>query len=148
MHDGQRRRHQLPELLDAVGQPGLLRRGARPHRHQERDGHAPVDLRGGWSRTTSAEPAEPTGLLVALDLATGNPRLTWSHPNVGDVRYFRIYRDNCCDLADRYNSTGNATSWVDPNARRRPAPLLGHRGRHRPGINESQPSNAFDWPIP
>ena len=103
--------------------------------------------------TTSAEPDKPTGLLVTLDLATGNPRLTWSHPNVSDVRYFRIYRDNCCNVADRYNITsGNATSWVDANAgvgtHRYWVTAVGSATTSPPGISESQPSNAFDWPIP
>ena len=102
--------------------------------------------------TTSAEPARPLLLVVTPDLATGNPRLSWSHPDVSDVRYFRIYRDDCCDVEDRYNvTTTNATSWVDSNAgagtHRYWVTAVGSAGTSPPGISESQPSNAFDWPI-
>jgi fibronectin type 3 domain-containing protein len=100
--------------------------------------------------TTSVEPARPTLLVVTPDLATGKPKLSWSHPNVSDVRYFRIYRDDCCDVEDRYNiTTTNATSWVDPNAsagtHRYWVTAVGSATTSPPGISESQPSNAFDW---
>ena len=103
--------------------------------------------------TTSAQPANPSNLIVTLDIATGNPRLSWTHPNVSDIRYFRIYRDDCCDVEDRYNITSsNATSWVDPNAglgtHRYWVTAVGSTSTSPPGISESQPSNSFDWPIP
>jgi prepilin-type N-terminal cleavage/methylation domain-containing protein len=100
--------------------------------------------------TTSAEPAQPLLLVVTPDLATGKPRLSWSHPNVSDVRYFRIYRDDCCEVDDRYNITAtNATSWVDPNAsagtHRYWVTAVGSTTTSPPGISESRPSNSFDW---
>ena len=96
---------------------------------------------------TSTQPAAPSLLLVLPDLSTGAPRLDWVHPDPGSVRFFRIYRDSCCTPADRYNLTSsNATNWTDPNAT---------SGLHRywvtavgPGLNESQPSNHFDWVTP
>jgi Tfp pilus assembly protein PilV len=54
-------------------------------------------------------PAKP--LTVAL---VGNT-LTWLTIDT-NVRYFRIYRDNCCAVADRYDRTnGNVLTWTDPN---------------------------------
>ena len=55
------------------------------------------------------------------------------------MRFFRIYRDNCCAVADRYDATpGNATTWTDPNP---------GTGAHTywvtavgPTLNESSPS--------
>jgi prepilin-type N-terminal cleavage/methylation domain-containing protein len=102
----------------------------------------------GESQTISAtEPDRPDTLLVLPDLSTGKPRLTWQHPDTSAVRYFRIYRDACCNPADRYDATtSNATSYIDPNA---------PSGTHRywvtavgPGISESQPSNSFDYLVP
>jgi prepilin-type N-terminal cleavage/methylation domain-containing protein len=101
---------------------------------------------------SSTQPDNPNTLLVLPDLSTGKPKLTWLHPNTSAVRYFRIYRDNCCNPADRYDITttsgvpSNATSYIDPSA---------PSGTHRywvtavgPGISESQPSNSFDYLVP
>jgi hypothetical protein len=96
---------------------------------------------------THTEPAAPFGLLIVPELSTGKPRLSWSHSNVGAVRYFRIYRDACCSPADRYDATtSNTTSWVDP---------AGPSGLHQywvtavgPGLNESLPSNQFEGLVP
>jgi type II secretory pathway pseudopilin PulG len=93
--------------------------------------------------TAPAAPLIPILLPVALDASTGKPQLNWAHLNLGSVRFFRIYRDQCCDVDERYDATpGNATSWVDPN----PGP-----GTHRywvtavgPTLNESSPSNSAD----
>jgi len=95
----------------------------------------------------STEPDRASLLVVSADLSTGKPKLTWSHPSVGSVRFFRIYRDACCSPADRYDATTtNTNTYTDPSA---PA------GLHRywvtavgPGISESQPSNSFDWLVP
>ena len=85
---------------------------------------------------------------IFCDLAQYNPE-TREVLLLGQVR---IYRDACCNPADRYDITStagvpsNVTSYVDPNA---------PSGTHRywvtavgPGINESQPSNSFDWLVP
>ena len=97
---------------------------------------------------SSIQPDSPTGLAGAPDLATGRPSLSWSHPDTGAVRYYRIYRDNCCSPADRYDATaaGTTTTWIDTNA---------PSGTHRywvtavgPGINESQPSGSVDVVVP
>lgn len=96
---------------------------------------------------SSTEPDGPALLTVLPDLATLKPRLNWTHPNTGAVRYFRIYRDACCNPADRYDQTsGNQTSYIDPDA---------PSGTHRywvtavgPGISESLPSNSFDYLVP
>jgi prepilin-type N-terminal cleavage/methylation domain-containing protein len=87
---------------------------------------------------SSTEPDRPTGLTLGTD-GSGAPMLTWSHPDVASVRYFRIYRDDY--PADTYYdvTSGNATTWVDPNP---------GGGGHKykvtavgPGLNESQASN-------
>jgi type II secretory pathway pseudopilin PulG len=93
--------------------------------------------------STPAAPDQPVLLPVALDSETGNPQLTWTHLNLGSVRFFRIYRDNCCTLADRYDSTvANGTQWVDPNpgntAHRYWVTAVGST------LNESSPSNHVD----
>jgi prepilin-type N-terminal cleavage/methylation domain-containing protein len=97
---------------------------------------------------SSTEPDRPALLTVLpaglLDL---RPKLNWTHPDTSAVRYFRIYRDACCNPADRYDTTsGNATTYTDPAA---------PSGTHRywvtavgPGISESQPSNSFDYLVP
>jgi hypothetical protein len=97
--------------------------------------------------TSSTEPARPTGLLVLPDLSTGLPKLTWSHPSLASVRYFRIYRfsgTTCCTRSQRYTYTpDNGTTWTDP------APITGAVNyvvtAVGPGLNESQGSNLFPW---
>jgi hypothetical protein len=87
---------------------------------------------------SSTQPDQPTGLTLGTDVS-GAPMLTWSHPNLASVRFFRIYRD---DLpADKYYdvTATNVTTWVDPN----PAGG-GHKYKVTavgPGLNESQVSN-------
>jgi len=95
--------------------------------------------------TPSAAPTAPLLLPIALEASTGKPQLNWTHFALGSVRYFRIYRDHCCDIADRYDSTAdNATTWTDPDP---------GTGSHRywvtavgPTLNESSPSNSADAP--
>ena len=102
--------------------------------------------------TSSTEPARPLGLLVLPDLATGLPKLMWSHPNTAAVRFFRIYRysgtgGSCCTRAQRYSLTPDSgTTWIDPQ----PASGLVHYvvTAVGPGLNESQGSNEFDWLTP
>jgi type IV pilus assembly protein PilV len=101
--------------------------------------------------TVSTQPADPTLLTVLPDLSL-RPVLNWSHPSVGSVRFFRIYRitgtsGSCCAVADRYDLTsGNTpTSWTDPNP-----PATGTQVQYwvtavGPGLNESTPSNAVTW---
>jgi prepilin-type N-terminal cleavage/methylation domain-containing protein len=99
-----------------------------------------------YQTLSPTEPDRPTFLLATTDL-TLKPKLSWTHPNVSAVRYFRIYRDACCNPADRYDQTAdNSTNYTDPNA---------PSGTHRywvtavgPGINESQPSGSVDWVVP
>ena len=65
--------------------------------------------------TTTSTPSAPSLLALSTDLATGNPRLTWTNLDT-NVRYYRIYRDTCCAIADRYDrTTGAVLTWVDPN---------------------------------
>jgi Tfp pilus assembly protein PilV len=92
-------------------------------------------------------PAAPVLDPIVLDPGTGNPQLKWTHPALATVRFFQIYRDQCCGVADRYDSTPtNATSWVDP----KPGGQV-----HRywvtavgPTLNESNPSNYADSFLP
>jgi hypothetical protein len=89
----------------------------------------------------------PTGLAGTADPSTGNPNLSWTHVNPAGVSFFRIYRDNCCRVADRYDATsGNAFSWTDPR------PGTTNRAYWvtavGPNLNESPPSNRFDWVQP
>jgi len=52
---------------------------------------------------------------AAPSLSYVSGQLSWTHPD-GNVRYYRIYRDTCCAIADRYDRTsGNQTTWTDPN---------------------------------
>jgi len=87
---------------------------------------------------SSTQPDSPTSLTLGTDVS-GAPMLTWSHPDLASVRFFRIYRD---DLpADKYYdvTATNVTTWVDPN----PAGG-GHKYKVTavgPGLNESQVSN-------
>ena len=95
----------------------------------------------------SVPPVAPVLLPIAAETATGNPRLTWTHPDIAGVRFFRIYRDACCNVNDRYDSTpGNGTSWVDP------APgATTHRywvTAVGPSLGESGPSNSADSALP
>jgi Prokaryotic N-terminal methylation motif len=93
----------------------------------------------------STPPFAPLTLLVTPDPGTGNPKLDWTHLDLPGVRFFRIYRDGCCDLADRYDSTPtNGTSWVDPNP--------GNNQSHQywvtavgPDFAESDPSIPGVW---
>ena len=93
--------------------------------------------------TAPAAPLSPVLLPVGVEASTGNPQLSWAHLLPGTVRFFRIYRDQCCAIGDRYDSTAsNQTSWVDPNP---------GNSSHRywvtavgPGLNESSPSNFAD----
>jgi len=58
---------------------------------------------------TNTVPGTPSALVL-----TG-ATVTWLNldPN---VRYYRIYRDTCCAVVDRYDRTaGNVLSWTDPN---------------------------------
>ncbi len=94
-----------------------------------------------------AAPAPPLLLTGTADASTGNPSLSWTHPNAAGVRFFRIYRDNCCSVANRYDATSsNALSWTDTNP--------GTTNRQYwltavgPTLNESVPSNRFDWVLP
>jgi len=92
-------------------------------------------------------PLPPVLLPIALDASTANPELTWTHLFLGNVRFFQIYRDQCCGVADRYDSTPtNATSWVDPNpggqVHRYWVTAVG------PTLNESDPSNYADSFLP
>jgi type II secretory pathway pseudopilin PulG len=65
--------------------------------------------------TAPAAPLPPTLLPIAIG-PSGNPELDWLHLDLGSVRFFRIYRDSCCDVDDRYDATpGNSTHWVDPD---------------------------------
>jgi type II secretory pathway pseudopilin PulG len=90
-------------------------------------------------------PAAPSSLTVTSDARTGNPLLQWTHPDFTTVRFFRIYRDNCCNVADRYDSTPtNGSSWVDRNP--------GNNTSHKywvtavgPTFNESAPSPQGNW---
>jgi type II secretory pathway pseudopilin PulG len=90
-------------------------------------------------------PAVPITLVVAPDPETGNPRLEWTHPDLAGVRFFRIYRDGCCSLSNRYDSTPtNGTHWVDPNP--------GNNQSHQYWVTavgqdfaESDPSPAGAW---
>ncbi len=98
---------------------------------------------------SSADPAPTTPVLLPITLLsdTGDPRLNWTHLFPDSVRFFRIYRDQCCDVADRYDSTtGNGTTWVDPNpgssAHRYWVTAVG------PTLNESSPSNSADSVLP
>jgi hypothetical protein len=99
----------------------------------------------GTVASTAAAPAAPLTLLALPDPSTGDPKLTWTHLSLASVRFFRIYRDNCCNVADRYDSTtGNGTSWVDPD----PGVGLSHRywvTAVGPAFNESGPSPRADW---
>jgi prepilin-type N-terminal cleavage/methylation domain-containing protein len=98
---------------------------------------------------TSTQPSEPTGL--GYPPLSTVPALSWGHPDVGAVRFFRIYRatgtsGSCCSVAQRYDlTTGNITSWTDPNP-----PAFGVTVRYwvtavGPGLNESTPSNDVTW---
>jgi prepilin-type N-terminal cleavage/methylation domain-containing protein len=100
--------------------------------------------------SSSTEPASPS-LLTALPDLSLKPVLNWSHPSAGSIRFFRIYRitgtsGSCCAVADRYDVTsGNGTSWTDPNP-----PATGEAVRYwvtavGPGLNESTPTNAASW---
>jgi prepilin-type N-terminal cleavage/methylation domain-containing protein len=111
-------------------------------------GSLPRESDFGQTQTiSSTEPDRPDSLAVGADPSTGKPQLSWAHPNVSAVRYFRIYRDACCSPADRYDVTKtNATTYTDPAA---------PSGTHRywvtavgPGISESQPSNNVDYLVP
>ena len=97
--------------------------------------------------TSSTEPAEPD----SLSIQSGAPVLTWSHSDLSSIRFFRIYRitggsGGCCNVGDRYDLTsGNVTTWTDPNP-----PALGTTVRYwvtavGPGLNESTPSNDVSW---
>ena len=93
--------------------------------------------------SAGSAPLAPILLPVALDTSSGNPQLTWTHLNQAGVRYFRIYRDHCCDIADRYDSTSsNGLTWTDPNPgntqRRYWVTAVGA------DLNESSPSNHAD----
>jgi type II secretory pathway pseudopilin PulG len=83
----------------------------------------------------TAQPDKPT--ITTLLLTVSSPTFQWTHPNLANVRFFRIYRDG-----ERYDLTnGNVTSWTDPN----PAGLV-HRYSVTavgPGLNESQLSNEI-----
>jgi len=97
--------------------------------------------------------APPPPLLmspIAIDDETGNPELSWTHPDPDGVRFYRIYRDTCdpgppvvCGVEDRYDATpSNGTTWTDLN----PGATT-----HRywvtavdPTFNESPPSNSAD----
>jgi hypothetical protein len=93
--------------------------------------------------SASSAPLAPILLPIALDTSSGNPKLTWTHLLPSSVRFFRIYRDHCCDLADRYDSTSsNGLSWVDPN----PGTVTHRYWVTAVGsdLNESDPSNHAD----
>jgi prepilin-type N-terminal cleavage/methylation domain-containing protein len=92
-------------------------------------------------------PLVPLTLAGTPDPSTGNPALTWTHASPAGVRFFRIYRDSCCSVADRYGATaGNALSWTDPKPgtanRKYWVTAVG------PTLNESAPSDRFDWVRP
>ena len=100
--------------------------------------------------SSSTQPAAPSLLLALPDLSL-RPTLSWSHPDVSSVRFFRIYRvlgtsGSCCATADRYDLTAdNTTSWTDTNP-----PATGVQVRYwvtavGPGINESTPTNGANW---
>lgn len=88
---------------------------------------------------STTQPDQPTLLTILPDLSTGAPRLTWTHSDLSNVRFFRIYRDDV-----RYDLTNtNTTSWVDPNPG-----TGGHKYKVTavgPGLNESQLSNELTW---
>jgi prepilin-type N-terminal cleavage/methylation domain-containing protein len=103
--------------------------------------------------SSSTQPSEPALLLVSPDLSL-KPVLSWTHPDLASIRFFRIYRitgtsGGCCAVADRYDLTaGNPTSWTDPNP-----PASGVQVRYwvtavGPGLNESAPTNSVDWTGP
>jgi Tfp pilus assembly protein PilV len=95
---------------------------------------------------TTTTPGTPTLLTVLPDLSTGAPRLTWLNLD-GNVRYYRIYRDSCCAVADRYDRTaGNVSTWVDPNpgtgSHTYWVAAVGPATGTDAGYNESDPSNG------
>jgi hypothetical protein len=97
--------------------------------------------------SASAAPTAPLLLLVTNEPSTGNPMLSWSHLLPSGVRFFRIYRDNCCNVANRYDATAsNGLSWTDPDPG-----TTNHKywvTAVGPSLNESGPSNRFDWAAP
>lgn len=93
--------------------------------------------------STPSAPNIPVLLPIALDSASGNPQLNWTEVSGGSVRFYRIYRDHCCTLADRYDATvSNGTTWIDQNpgntSHRYWVTAVGST------LNESQPSNHAD----
>jgi Tfp pilus assembly protein PilV len=59
--------------------------------------------------TTSSTPGQPSLLTIV------GSTLTWVNLDT-NVRYYRIYRDTCCAVADRYDRTsGNVLTYTDPN---------------------------------
>ena len=97
--------------------------------------------------SAAAAPLAPSLLVVGNEASTGRPSLSWLHLFPGTVRFFRIYRDTCCSVANRYDATAsNGLSWVDP----KPG-TVNHRywvTAVGPSLSESGPSNAFDWLAP
>ena len=80
-----------------------------------------------------AAPLAPSLLVVTNEATTGKPSLSWVHLFPGTVRFFRIYRDSCCSVANRYDATAaNALTWTDPRPGTTNAHLLGDRGRPEP----------------
>lgn len=97
--------------------------------------------------SATAAPSAPLALVVTPDSSTGDPRLSWTHANTAGVRFFRIYRDGCCVVGDRYDATSsNGTSWTDGDAG-----TTNHRywvTAIGPSLNESEPSSGVDWVLP
>lgn len=100
--------------------------------------------------TAGVTPLPPILLpLATADPSTGKPRLSWSHLDLANVRFFRIYRTDgsggCCTADQRYDSTpANATSWTDPT----PGTNQAHRywvTAVGPTLNESDKSSRAEW---
>jgi type II secretory pathway pseudopilin PulG len=94
-----------------------------------------------------AAPVAPLSLTGTTEASTGNPTLSWTHGAPSGIRFFRIYRGSCCTVANRYDATSsNALSWTDPK------PGTSNRSYWvtaiGPTLNESVPSNRFDWVAP
>jgi Tfp pilus assembly protein PilV len=74
-------------------------------------------LRVGDARTKAVSPAGApphSPLALAVETLNGLPRLTWTAPLLGDVAFYRIYRDGIA-YADRYDRTtgGLITTYTD-----------------------------------
>jgi hypothetical protein len=97
--------------------------------------------------SAAAAPLAPLLLVITNEVTTGKPTLSWNHLFPGTVRFFRIYRDSCCTVANRYDATAaNALTWTDP----RPG-TTNHTywvTAVGPSLSESAPSNPFGWLAP